>query len=124
MNRSRQQRSEPNQFKIEKRRAERKLRQRQAAEGLKPFPTPTIANGKSEWSSVEEERQARQHAVEQQLRVYRSVLPKVLKRFQQIPDPRNPKTIRHKSTVLLLYGILVFVFQMMSRREANREMTL
>src|SRR5438046_1884079 len=39
-------------------------------------------------------------------------------------DPRNPKTIRHKSTVLLLYGILLFVFQMASRREANRQMTL
>ena len=124
MNRSRRRRSEPNQFKIERRRAERKLRQRQAAEGLKPFPTSTIANGKSEWASVDEERQARQQAVEEQLRVCRCVLPKLLKRFEQIPDPRNPKTIRHKSTVLLLYGILAFVFQMMSRREANREMTL
>ena len=124
MNRSHRHRSEPNQFKIEKRRAERKLRQRQAAEGLKPFPTSTIANGKSEWASVDEERQARQQAVEEQLRVGRRVLPKLLKRFEQIPDPRNPKTIRHKSTVLLLYGILAFVFQMMSRREANREMTL
>jgi len=124
MNRSRQRRSEANQFKIEKRRAERRLRQRQAAEGLKPFPTSTIANGKSEWTNIDEERQARQQAVEEQLRVCRCLLPKLLKRFSQISDPRNPKTIRHKSTVLLLYGILAFVFQMMSRREANREMTL
>src|SRR5260370_35508665 len=47
-----------------------------------------------------------------------------LQRLGKTRDPRNPKTIRHKSTVLLLYGILLFVFQMASRREANRQMTL
>lgn len=110
--------------KVERRRAERKLRQRQNAEGLTPFPTATIANAKSEWSTVAEERQARQEAVEEQLRVYRSIVPKLLKRFGQISDPRNPKTLKHKSTVLMLYGILAFVFQMASRRETNREMTM
>jgi hypothetical protein len=124
MSRSRRKQSEPTRLKIEKRRAERKLRERQTAEGLKPFPTATIANAKSEWRTVDEEKQARQQAIEEQFRVYRSVLPTLLKRFEQIRDPRNPKTIKHKSTVLLLYGILVFTFQMASRREANREMTL
>jgi hypothetical protein len=124
MSRSRRKQSDQTRLKIEKRRAERKLRERQAAEGLKPFPTATIANAKSEWTTVDEEKQARQQAIEEQFRVYRSVLPTLLKRFEQIRDPRNPKTIQHKSTVLLLYGILAFAFQMASRREANREMTL
>lgn len=73
---------------------------------------------------MEEERQGRQEIVEEQLRVYRSILPTLLKRLGKIRDPRNPKTIRHKSTVLMLYGILTFVFQMASRREANRQMSL
>ena len=124
MNQALRRRSGQNQLKIEKRRAERKLRQRQHDEGLRPFPTATIANAKSEWTTVDEEKKARQQAVEEQLRVYRTVLPALLKRFDQIRDPRNPKTIKHKSTVLLLYGILAFVFQMTSRREANREMTM
>ncbi len=47
----------------------------------------------------------------------------MLKRLSQIADPRNPKKIKHKLTVLMIYGILTFVFQMASRREANREMT-
>jgi hypothetical protein len=47
-----------------------------------------------------------------------------LKRLAKIPDPRNPLLIRHKLTVLLLSGILLFVYQMSSRREANREMSL
>ncbi len=35
---------------------------------------------------------------------------------------RNPKKCKHKLTLLMIYGILMFVFQMASRREANREM--
>jgi hypothetical protein len=110
--------------KLARRRAAQELRQRQAAEGLKSPPTGTIGNGTSPWKTVKEEQQARQEAVEEQLQAYRSALPTLLKRLAKIPDPRNPKTIRHRSTVLLLYGILMFVFQMASRREANRQMTL
>jgi len=47
-----------------------------------------------------------------------------LKRLGKIKDPRNPKAIKHKLAVLLMYGILAFVFQMSSRREANRRMSL
>lgn len=107
-----------------RREAARALRQRQAAQGLQPPPTATIGNGKSEWKTVEEEKQARQDATEEQLRIYRALLPRLLKRLAKIPDPRNPLLIRHKLTVLLLCGILLFVYQMSSRREANREMSL
>lgn len=55
--------------------------------------------------------------------MYRTQLPALLKRLARIPDPRNPKKSKHKLTVLLLYGILTFVYQMSSRREANRVMT-
>jgi hypothetical protein len=117
-------REELNEQKVARRRAERELRQRQAAQGLQPRPATTIANSTSEWKTTEEERQGRQEAVEEQLRIYRSVLPVLLGRFAKIRDPRNPKTIKHKSTVLLLCGMLSFAFQMASRREANRQMTL
>ena len=43
--------------------------------------------------------------------------------LNKIPDPRQPKKIKHKLTVVLLYGLLSFVFQMGSRREANRELS-
>jgi hypothetical protein len=107
-----------------RRAAARTLRQRQAAEGLLSGPKTTIENGKSAWKTIEEEKQARQGTAEEQLRVYHAVLPRLLKRLAKIPDPRNPLLIRHKLTVLLLYGILMFVFQLASRREANREMSL
>lgn len=123
---SRQQRrrEELKRKKQARREAARALRQRQVAQGLEPLRKATIGNGKSEWQTTEEEQQARQETTEEQLRVYRSLLPRLLKRLAKIPDPRNPLLIRHKLTVLLLYGILLFVYQMSSRREANREMSL
>jgi hypothetical protein len=117
-------RRELNEEKQKRNRAARILRRRQAVEGLQGSPRTTIANGKSEWKSVDEERNARQQAVEEQIKVYRAVLPTLLKRLAKIRDPRNPKTTKHKSTVVMLCGILAFVFQMGSRREANREMSL
>lgn len=107
-----------------RRQALRELRERQAAGNLVPTPKATMDNGKSEWETAEDEKQARQETTEDQLRVYRSVLPRLLKRLAKIPDPRNPLVIRHKLVVLMLYGILLFVFQMASRRAANREMSL
>jgi hypothetical protein len=53
----------------------------------------------------------------------RQMLPVLLERFGKIPDPRNPNKLKHRLTVLMIYGILVFVFQYSSRREANGEIT-
>jgi len=120
---SRLRRQELNEQKAAQKRAAQRLQLRQAARGLERRATTTISNGTSPWKTADEERQRRQEAVEEQLKIYRSVLPVLLKRFAKIRDPRNPKTIKHKSTVLMLYGVLAFVFQMASRREANRRMT-
>lgn len=112
-----------NEKKVERRKAAKKLKQQQAAAGLEPTARPTISNGISTGKTVEEGKEARQEAVEEKLKIYRAVLPTLLKRFHKVADPRNPKTIKHKLTVLMLYGILAFACHMASRREANREMT-
>jgi hypothetical protein len=116
-------RQELNQLKIQRRKAARRLWRDQAAEGLVK-PTATLSNAQSEWADVEEETEARRQTVDEQITVFRRVLPGLLKRLSQIQDPRNPKTIKHKSSVVLLYGLLTFVFQMSSRREANRQMSM
>jgi hypothetical protein len=46
-----------------------------------------------------------------------------MERLSKIRDVRNPKKLKHKLTVLLIYGVLTFVYQQTSRREANRTMT-
>ncbi len=107
-----------------KRRANKELRERQKAKGLVvPLAPPAQTNRKSEYQSVEEEQAARQDATVEQLRVMRELLPGILVQLSKIPDYRNPKKSKHRMAVLMAYGILMFVFQMSSRREANQKMT-
>ncbi len=73
--------------------------------------------------SKEEETSARNDAVSALLRVMRQMLPVLLGRFAKITEPRNPKKLKHRLTVLMIYGLLVFMFQYGSRRAANREIT-
>ena len=107
----------------EHQRAARQLRQQQQAQGLEPRDQPSLPNGKSEWATVAEEQAGRQQAVEEQIQVFRWLLPTLLKRLAKMADPRNPKTLKHQLTGVVLYGILTFVFQMGSRREANRRLS-
>lgn len=108
----------------ERKEARKELRRRLAEQGLKSPERPTLPNRKSELRTEEEEQAERQKVVEEQLKVYRIILPELLKRLEKIKDPRDPKTVKHKLTVVLLYGILTFVFHMTSRREANRKMSM
>jgi hypothetical protein len=116
-------REEIKQQRKEKKMAEKALRARQKAEGLLPPSKASMPNCTCRYKTVAEECRARQDAVSEQIRVFRATLPVLLTRLSRIDDPRNPKKIKHRHTLLMIYGILIFVFQMASRREANREMT-
>ncbi|MFZ3131408.1 MAG: transposase family protein [Desulfosporosinus sp.] len=83
----------------------------------------TIANRKSSFETPEEEESDRQDCVEAALKVYRRTLPILLKRLSKINDPRQPKKIKHGLTVLMIYGILMFIYQQSSLRNANKEMS-
>lgn len=87
------------------------------------YPVVTFPNRKNAYKTVDEEKEATQHATEDTLEVYIQLLPGLLGKLSRIPDPRQPKKIKHQITVLMLYGILAFVFQVPSRRNANREVT-
>jgi hypothetical protein len=107
----------------ERKRAQKALREELKGKGFKICSHATISNHKCEFGSVEEEGAARNEAVLEQLKVFRSNLPVLLRRLSKIPDPRNPKKTKHQLTVLLIYGMLAFVLQMSSSREATREMS-
>ena len=104
-------------------RAQRALRQQQQAQGLSVPPSPSLPNQKCPYQTEAEERTARLEVVTGHMQAYGSMLPGLLKRLSQIPDPRQPRKTRHRLTVLMIYGILSFVLQLSSRREANRKMT-
>jgi hypothetical protein len=107
----------------ERNQAQKALGRRLAEDGVPRKSHSTISNRKCRYQSSEEEGVARTEATWEQLKVLRAELPRLLKRFAAIPDPRNPRKTKHKLSVLLLYGILSFVLQMASAREATREMS-
>src|SRR5688572_25718017 len=106
-----------------RREAQRQLRTAQVQRGVVVPRAASISNHLCPYSTEAEEQAAREDAVAGQLGVFRTLLPKLLKELGKIPDPRQPKKLKRKLTVVLLYGLLSFVFQMASRREANRELS-
>ena len=107
-----------------KKRQEKALNLKLSATGQVPHSPVPLPNRCSALVTIAEEKEAREDAVSKQMRLLRKELPAMLAQLAAIPDPRDPKKCRHKLTVLLLYGLLMFVFQFASRRETNREMTL
>jgi hypothetical protein len=87
------------------------------------IPRTKAHNRKSACHSLDEEREFRADAVAEQIRVWRSQLPMLIKRFAKIPDYRRTTRIKHKITVLLVFGLFSFIFRFSSRREMNRELT-
>jgi hypothetical protein len=109
--------------KFKKQQAEAELRANNEIEGLVSMPRASLPNCKCPYKTIEEECSEREEATTEQLKIIKAHLPILLKRLSEIKDPRNPKKCKHKMTVIMIYGILTFVFQMSSGREANREMT-
>jgi len=99
------------------------LRRQQREAGLTVPATSTPSNRKSPFESIEQENAARRDAVSGLIGILRQMLPVLLRRLGKIPEPRNPKKLKHRLTVLMVYGLLVFVFQYGSRRAANGEIT-
>jgi len=110
-------------LKSERIKAGKALREKQKAEGLDVGVKAILPNRKSGYENVKEEQEARQAAATDQMRIFKSQLPVLLKRLSKMKDPRNPKKLKYKLDVLLIYGVLMFVFQISSRRKANKEMT-
>lgn len=80
-------------------------------------------NGKCSQKTPEEEMADRQEKVEKATILYRQMLPDLLGKLSRIKDPRQPSKIKHKITVLMVYGILLFVYHTGSRREANKKIS-
>src|SRR3990167_6555409 len=69
------------------------------------------------------QKKIRQDILSEQIKVWRRTLPLLLHKLSRIPDTRRPKSIKHKMVVLMIFGLLAFVFRLSSRREMNRELT-
>ena len=103
--------------------AQRQLRDEQTESGCRPAPQSSVSNRLCPYRNEAEEQAAREEAVASQLGVFRTLLPNLLKDLNKIGEPRQAKKVKHQLSVVVLYGLLSFVFQMASRREANRELS-
>jgi hypothetical protein len=83
-------------------------------------PRTDQRNAKFPAKTVEEEQMFRESLVEEQIKVWRKLIPGVLDKLSRIPDPRNPKKTKHKVTVIMLMGILLFVMKIESLRSMNK----
>ena len=86
-------------------------------------PRTQAHNRKSSCETVEDEQGFRSDIVGAQIKAWKNLLPKLIKDFSKIPDPRRTKSIKHTLTVLMAFGLFAFIFRLTSRREMNRELT-
>ncbi len=107
---------------IEARRAERGKKASETWNWRKP--DRDIWNRKCQFETAEEEVEDRYEVAAETLKVYRRYLPGILKDLSEIKDPRNPKQIGHSLSLLMLYGIFMYVFHKSSRRDADKDMNM
>jgi hypothetical protein len=107
---------------IEHKETRRKLQQ-ELQNSAKQKNTENIVNRIHIQKTIEEEASERIGITIEQAKFVKVQLPILLRQFSKISDPRNPKKLKHKLTVLLLFGILCLIYNTASRREANRIMT-
>ena len=72
-----------------------------------------IQNRKCSYENAEQEIEARHQVGAEVIKVYRKILPDLLKDLSKIEDPRNPQKIKHTHVMLMLYGILLYVFHVL-----------
>ena len=113
----------PKSWRKQRKAAQKFLRTSKKAEMMKPRSHTTRPNRTCSYETVEEEKEARTEATIEHARIIRAKLPILLRELAEIPDPRNPIMITHKLTCLMIYGILMFVLHMGSRRKANEKLT-
>jgi DDE_Tnp_1-associated len=87
------------------------------------IPRTQACNAKQSYCSVEEMIADRSDKLSSQIQAWGSILPILIRRFSKIHDPRRAKSVKHKMVVVMLYGLLAFIFRLSSRREINRELS-
>ena len=107
----------------EARKADKELRKQETEKESFKKKDRNILNRKSSFNNKEDEIQDRYETAEETLKVYTKYLPGILKDLSELEDPRNPKKVKHKLALLMLYGIFIFMFHLSSRRDANSEIT-
>lgn len=79
-----------------------------------------LPNRKSAHETPEEELKERQDVVEMSVKTCHKMLSEILERMSRIKDPRDTRKITYRMQTLLIYGILISMYHIGSRRNANK----
>ena len=110
-------------LKAKIRESHKKIHEHVATINAEVEPRTQTHNRKCACETVEEEQEFRADIIGSQIKAWKNLLPKLIKDFSKIPDPRRTKSVKHSLTALIVYGLFAFVFRLTSRREMNRELT-
>jgi hypothetical protein len=83
--------------------SQQQIRENINATGSNIIHRTQAINAKRPYQTIEEEQEARQDILGEQIKVWRRVLPTLLQKLSRIPDPRRPKSIKHKISVLMIF---------------------
>jgi hypothetical protein len=79
-----------------------------------------LPNRKSAHETQEEELKERQEVAEMTVKTCYKFLSEILEKMSRIKDPRDTRKIKYKMQTLLIYGILISMYHIGSRRNANK----
>jgi hypothetical protein len=102
--------------------SQKKVRETIESTGSKISNHTQARNCKSP-NTLAEQQQAHEDVMAEQIKAWRALLPTLIRKFSRIDDYRRTKSVKHKLVVLMIFGLLAFVFRLSSRREMNRELT-
>lgn len=99
------------------------LREEKNTTNSKIIPHTQAKNCKSSLENTADEQAEYENIAEAQLDTWRQLLPSIIRDFSKIPDPRNPKQVKHKIAVAMMFGLFIFLFRLNSRRDMNDKLT-
>ena len=80
-------------------------------------------NCKSQATTLDQQRAEYEDIVGAQMKVWRKLLPSMIRQLSRIKDPRQTGKVKHQMAVIMFLGLMQFIFKLKSRREYNEELT-
>jgi hypothetical protein len=86
-------------------------------------PRTQAKNIKSPARNVDEQADIIGDILSSGITAWGALMPGIIKDFSEIKDPRRTESVKHKLEVIMVYGLLIFLFRFPSRKQANLELT-
>jgi hypothetical protein len=86
-------------------------------------PRTQAKNIKSPAKTVDEQAEIIGDILSSGISAWGTLIPGIIKDFSELKDPRRVASVKHQLAVIMMYGLLIFLFRFPSRKHANLELT-